>query len=127
MTNAENIGLVKNFSAMHKLLHEYEGQFFFPIFFVSVFKEFYRRNTYYWKITAFWGYILSFYWHWTTSCSLSILTETIGITHEVKRSWLKNIKLWLVKMERKYEYHFYDFLLFEFHYYILNITFAEGA
>lgn len=53
MTNAENIGLVKNFSAMHKLLYEYEGQFFFPIFFVSVFKEFYCRNTYYWKITAF--------------------------------------------------------------------------
>lgn len=35
MTNAENIGLVKNFSAMHKLLHEYEGRFFPYIFCLS--------------------------------------------------------------------------------------------
>lgn len=30
-------------------------------------------------------------------------------------------------MERKHEYNFDDFLLFDFYYYTLNITFAEGA
>lgn len=30
-------------------------------------------------------------------------------------------------MERKHENYFYNFLLFDFYYYTLNVTFAEGV
>lgn len=40
MANAENTGLVKNFSAMHKLLHECEGKVFSLYIFSPFLKSF---------------------------------------------------------------------------------------